>query len=300
MAVGRSSSCDLSLSLASVSYHHALIRWDGEKWLVRDFGSSNGTYLNGRRIAASNAEGHPLRRDDELVFADPSEVWIVVDDSAPEPSLLPADGSAPIRLREECLTALPDEAHPSGIVYQECGRWRFESAQGGLMDLSDGQTITLGDKRFRVRIPDRAPETQRSRRPVLDRLVHRIALKILVAEDEETASVSAVMDGTEVTFGPKVHLYLLAYLARLRLSPRGRHAAEEGGWVSVEQACRDLRVDAEALALLVFRCRKDFERVGFQGASSLIDRLKRGFLRLGVPADQVAVQYRSQSAGCET
>jgi len=50
--LGRSPSCEVVLANARVSRQHALInrQSQGEFWLI-DLGSSNGTYLNGRRVA---------------------------------------------------------------------------------------------------------------------------------------------------------------------------------------------------------------------------------------------------------
>ena len=49
--IGRSRDCDVTLSDANVSRHHAEIRPDGRGgWIVEDLGSTNGVKVNGRRI----------------------------------------------------------------------------------------------------------------------------------------------------------------------------------------------------------------------------------------------------------
>jgi len=50
MSIGRSPDCDCLLSEPSVSRRHAQLRRDGERWLLRDLGSRNGTRLNGARV----------------------------------------------------------------------------------------------------------------------------------------------------------------------------------------------------------------------------------------------------------
>jgi len=50
VVVGRSSSCELVLTDDTVSRRHAELRIEGGRWLLRDLGSSNGTWVNGRRV----------------------------------------------------------------------------------------------------------------------------------------------------------------------------------------------------------------------------------------------------------
>lgn len=50
MQVGRNPACNLVLPDPSVSRHHAALRLQDHRLLVRDAGSSNGTFVNGERI----------------------------------------------------------------------------------------------------------------------------------------------------------------------------------------------------------------------------------------------------------
>jgi pSer/pThr/pTyr-binding forkhead associated (FHA) protein len=49
--LGRSRECDVTLADTNVSRRHAELRPQGERWLIADLGSTNGTRVNGRRIA---------------------------------------------------------------------------------------------------------------------------------------------------------------------------------------------------------------------------------------------------------
>lgn len=61
--VGRSPECEVTLADDPfVSTHHARFFRSGEKWLVEDRGSTNGTLVNAQRIAAPTA----LRVDDRV------------------------------------------------------------------------------------------------------------------------------------------------------------------------------------------------------------------------------------------
>jgi hypothetical protein len=53
LSIGRASGSGLRLNHASVSRHHALLSGTGTGWSLRDLGSANGTWVNGRRVADS-------------------------------------------------------------------------------------------------------------------------------------------------------------------------------------------------------------------------------------------------------
>ena len=75
--VGRVPTCNVVLPDHLVSRQHAEIRRESFGYVVRDLGSSNGTFVNGQRLSAD--ESRPLRDGDtlrlgssELQFHDPS------------------------------------------------------------------------------------------------------------------------------------------------------------------------------------------------------------------------------------
>ena len=50
--LGRGTDCDLRLSDINISRHHCLIRVRPEEITLADLGSSNGTYVNGKRVVS--------------------------------------------------------------------------------------------------------------------------------------------------------------------------------------------------------------------------------------------------------
>jgi pSer/pThr/pTyr-binding forkhead associated (FHA) protein len=48
--VGRDETCDIRILAKSVSREHCAIEQDGEELVLRDLGSTGGTYLNGSRV----------------------------------------------------------------------------------------------------------------------------------------------------------------------------------------------------------------------------------------------------------
>ncbi|MBQ6102264.1 MAG: FHA domain-containing protein, partial [Kiritimatiellae bacterium] len=58
---GRAPDCDLPIQEGSVSGHHGSLRFEGGRWWLHDNNSSNGSFVNGQRIADS-----PLNNGDTL------------------------------------------------------------------------------------------------------------------------------------------------------------------------------------------------------------------------------------------
>ena len=48
--VGRDETCDIRILAKSVSREHCSIEQDGEELVLRDLGSSGGTYMDGKKI----------------------------------------------------------------------------------------------------------------------------------------------------------------------------------------------------------------------------------------------------------
>lgn len=61
VTVGRAATCDVVVGESTVSREHAELRHNAGRWFVRDLGSKNGTWLNGRRVAEA-----PVSRGDVL------------------------------------------------------------------------------------------------------------------------------------------------------------------------------------------------------------------------------------------
>ena len=60
--IGRHPNCSLTISQPSVSRRHARLWFDQGAWYVEDLQSSNGTYVNDKRINRTNlADGDELR-----------------------------------------------------------------------------------------------------------------------------------------------------------------------------------------------------------------------------------------------
>jgi pSer/pThr/pTyr-binding forkhead associated (FHA) protein len=62
VVIGRAEGCDLRVPLLSVSRRHCEVTVEGDEVMVRDLGSSNGTYVNNKKVAEKE-----LQAGDRLV-----------------------------------------------------------------------------------------------------------------------------------------------------------------------------------------------------------------------------------------
>ena len=62
LKIGADESCDILITADTVSREHCELEWHDEHWWVTDLGSTNGTFVNGKRIAGP----HQLSANDRL------------------------------------------------------------------------------------------------------------------------------------------------------------------------------------------------------------------------------------------
>ncbi len=118
LTVGRVQGNDIVLSKRNVSKQHARLTFGGEQPVVVDLNSTNGTWVNGRKINAPQ----PLKHGDKIYIADfiitlepgeeSSSVSAVPNVSEPPPvperSVTPVHSSAPVRQPPARRSAGPD------------------------------------------------------------------------------------------------------------------------------------------------------------------------------------------------
>lgn len=68
VVIGRRRNCDLSIPLESVSRRHCQIDVSNGQVTIRDLGSKNGTYLNGKRIDQALAKAGDRLQVGPIVF----------------------------------------------------------------------------------------------------------------------------------------------------------------------------------------------------------------------------------------
>lgn len=100
--IGRGESMDLVIDNVSVSRRQAEIRDEAGSWVVRDLGSSNGTFVNGERLTGD----HVLRPGDEISFG---KFSVFFEKAFAEPVAAEAPGARPAAEHGGTLHLGPDE-----------------------------------------------------------------------------------------------------------------------------------------------------------------------------------------------
>jgi hypothetical protein len=178
--IGRDATCDIVLADSHVSRRHATIELVFGQHLLRDEGSSNGTYLNGLRLTRSHAFG--LREGDaieigshRIFYARKSSVEPAV---AREPNVAGYPREDLLRDGLEALE-LDDRARVQNGIFGLLARGPFATSVPGLLaialDRLDGHTaaILMLDARRMLRVAGAVPAFESAK--ALLPLAHRVA-----------------------------------------------------------------------------------------------------------------------------
>jgi two-component system, NtrC family, response regulator AtoC len=109
--IGRTSSAHVSISDASVSRRHALLRLTSTAWTIEDLGSANGTSLNGHALDPNHPK--PFRPGDVIEVGDIAVLVRGPQPKAPERK----DDAAPVVLADtmKALYALIEKVAPANV-----------------------------------------------------------------------------------------------------------------------------------------------------------------------------------------
>src|SRR5688572_7726352 len=153
--VGRMPSCRLCLPESFVSLAHAMLRYNGNSWELRDLGSTNGTIINGKAVAPGDAI--PLRQGSVVAFGDEREAWELVCEAPPSPAAIPLDGGEP-RFLVSGVIAIPDTTRPLATIHADGDLWLLETGDEQ-EPLIPGQTFAVGHREWKLECPTAASST---------------------------------------------------------------------------------------------------------------------------------------------
>ncbi len=272
LVIGRSSVCQVQLDDPRVSAEHAVIAWTGERWEVRDLGSLNGTWLDGRRLAPG--ERAPLRRDARLGFGGAGDAWLLADDRAAGPAAR-NEATGELVYATAGLLALPSAEQPRATVFRRADRTWLVELGAELRRVADRERLELDGATWSLLLPGElgtVPETLKADGSPLT--LGDVELCFAPSLDEEHVDVRVRIDGgTESMLPPRSSHYVLLTLARARLADaRDGIVPEEQGWLYAADLAHRLQYTAERLNLEIFRARTLLAKVGFADATQLIER----------------------------
>lgn len=276
--VGRADGADLRLADPGVSGDHALLRWELGSWLVQDLSSTNGVFVDGRRIQVGEAV--PLGPGARLGFGSQEASWELVDDAPPEAY---AEAAGERRSAQEGKISLPDAQRPRCVVTLDPTRGWLAKDAAGERPVRDGERVSEGGREWVLRLPEVLPRTARRGRSTS---VARCRLRYRMSQDEESVDLTLLVDGEERRVGEAVWGYFVVCLARAHSEDALRGVAPaEQGWRERAELERELRTRDNQLNVWVHRFRKRLAELGVEDAELAIEGRDRGrVIRLGIPA----------------
>ncbi len=270
--VGRAPPCALRINERFVSARHAILRWAGERWDIKDLGSRNGTYLDGRKIRPG--EEHAASRGAKIAFGKLEQEWELVDSSAPCVMAVPVEGGEPVLLDGDLL-ALPSNDEPLITIYPGPeGGWLLEQPAESTTSITNLQTFEIEGRPWRFCCPDRIVKTSMADEPDLE--VRYLELSFSVSRDEEHVQLHVACGARRFDLGARTHNYTLLTLARRRLEDAAQGLPETScGWVYQEDLTIHPNTTGPQLNIDVFRIRKQFAAIGVYDAAGIIERRPR-------------------------
>jgi len=282
--IGRSSGSTVRLQSRHVSGEHARIVWRAGRWLLRDLGSRNGTFVDGTRLPTG--EDHVLEKGARVGFGDADCGWVFADDAPPVAVAAPEDGGEP-RAATDGLLVLPDESDPQVTLFRDGeGMWLLES-RAERRPVVDGEVVSVDHRTWRITIPARTEATLEASTAM------GIRLRFRPSRDEEHVQLDALFRGRIHDLGARTHNFLLLHLARQHAGDDHLPLAERG-WVHREDLLRGLKMDPSALRMQIYRARRAYAKAGLPEPERLLERRPdAGTLRLGLPHDEVPADSMS-------
>jgi pSer/pThr/pTyr-binding forkhead associated (FHA) protein len=156
--VGRQEGCQLRISSSQVSRRHCQLLEQQGALLVKDLGSSNGTFVNGRRIS----DAHVLQSGDELSIG---QVRFRIERLSPSASSKPSDTAV--------AHAIADEDVPMTVMGEDV-------EDDGLSETRGGETATTAPRPAHART---GPEPEPTRE-IDEEEVAGFLLELDVDDDE--------------------------------------------------------------------------------------------------------------------
>lgn len=268
--VGRAPTCALRLDPRYVSAQHALIRWTGQRWELKDLSSTNGTFLDGTRVEAGGPVS--ITKGSRVAFGRPEACWELADDAPPTLMVVPVDGGDPVLIASDLL-ALPSAEAPLVTLYRDAAAgWFLEQPDETTQSIQNLHMFEAGGRWWRFCCPDDAPVTTHATEPVAV-LIQGLELIFHVSRNEEYVALSIRCNGRVISLGAHERYFTLLTLARRRLDDHEAGLpASECGWLCPADYPYEPRLAPSQLALDVHRIREKLSKNGVADFGKIIER----------------------------
>jgi hypothetical protein len=274
--VGSDALCTVPVPDPRVSTPHALLRYDSRsRWVVRDLGSRNGTWLNGAPITAF--VDHPLAAGDKLVFGSAEAgTWTIGSTEPPVAFAVHRKTGACVRGTTDTLVVVDGDV-----------RWEL-ARLGDLWELQPGDDerpawsgMPLGaDNAWTVYLPQHGSTV--GVRPFSLRTA---TLAFVEHDTDEGVSFTLEQDGRTLELGDSALWRLLWVLADERAhSPRPDET--ERGWISISDLEHRTGLDRKSIDIYVGRLKKELTQRKVLDVSGVVE-VRNNWRRIGVPAARI-------------
>lgn len=291
--VGRCSLTQLQLTSPRVSSEHASLYYRTERWKLRDLGSRNGTFVNGRRAPLQRSV--TLCQGDEIRFGGAEEpAWILDDDGPPVPAANAPSGQRVLGGGRGLW--LPDSEEPVVWVHRLENQWLVDTPLGSF-PTHDGARVTVDGQAWLLDLPPTVEEeTDGVYLSTTDaRNAPEVVLQFFVSLDEEHVELEARQANRKVALGTRTFNYSLLNLARRRIEDQSRKLeAGECGWVYVDEFRERLQLDRGPFNLQLWRAAQYLTKLGLPGEQLIERRADSGQIRIGFES---SIQVSGKPAG---
>lgn len=278
--VGRGQGNVMRLRAPRASGEHAVIAWKGDGWTVRDLGSRNGTWVDGRRLLPGQTVA--LKQGSALAFGAEDDRWQLVDDAAPRLFAEAVDDDTVVDAIGGVL-GLPSSDDPQVMIFEAGDGFAIED-EAGCRRARDLDVVVVDGRAWRLTVPESTPGT------LTDQAVRArggLSLHIEYAADRSYIEVKARSGGTWIALGARAHNGLLLALAEERLADRDANPSEQG-WVHLQALAETLGHPPRTINVHICRLRQQLGEAGIADAAGVVERRPgTGQIRLGTAAVRI-------------
>jgi len=279
--IGRASQCWTRIVHRSVSKEHAVLAFDEGCWTLKDLGSRNGTWVEGKRL--ESGEMVPVEREARLQFGDRT---LALDTVEPPTLCARNEATGHYLVAESGLLSLPDDDSPWASAYESHpGSW-FIDLEGETRPLQDGDTYYWKNQRFLLRVP--SSEMRRSFESTVaaggQLVLPELKLCLDVSRDGESITTRLLAEARVLRVPPRSTHQLLLVLGRQRQRDEAEGlTASECGWVYSDELATMMGADPQKVNLDVHRLRQQLASLGVLDAGRIVERRATSHqIRLGV------------------